>query len=191
MMIYTTVLAYIVAIVLCVGVLRMLAQGFFMKRKVGKGFFDGCIPGLSGWKFHKMFSKDREFLIGSAMRIVGFVLMIVTLLWQYYESMVQMTHMYGLIFQNYEPTNYHTLWNVMSFSGILLIVAGMVVRMITYKRISFFFGQTGLINFLGMIEPAFYYIMMGLNKKAIFLLNKPTKQMTREEYQMYCALTED
>lgn len=192
MSVYLTLLVYIFLLMLIVGCFRMIAQAFFLKKHMKKPIKEGCIPFWTNIKLHNLFGVGKLNYIGLALRVVGVALMIGTLIWQYYESMVQLTHMYGLLLQTYTPTDYSLLWQIMSWGGIILMVAGIGCRLVTIKRIFKYFGvNSKLMQFLGMVEPTLYYVFLSLSHKARFILDKPTKQMSREEYELYCALSEE
>lgn len=190
-MIYTNVLEAIIVTIVCVSIVRMITQGIFFFFKFNQPFYKGVIPVVSSYRLHKTFGASKLHLLGSILRFGGFALMLGVLLWQYYDSLVQMTHMYGVLLHNYTPTSYNTAWILLSYAGLFIMVAGWIMRWLPTRRISPFFGMSGFVNVLGTIEPTLYYLWMTFSPKAVFILNKPTKQMSSAEYQMYCVLTEE
>lgn len=190
-MIYTDAFQAIVVIAVCLSIIRMLAQGVFFSYKFNQPFYKGIIPWISSYRLNRTFGVSKWYFISSALRVGGCALMICVLVWQYYDSLVQMTHLYGILLHKYTHTNYDTVWICLSYAGLFMTLAGWIIRWLPTKQISRFFGMHGFVNILGTIEPTFYYLWMTFSRKAIFVLNKPTKQMSSEEYQMYCVLTEE
>lgn len=189
-MIYTTVLEAILVVFVCVSVVRLVMQGFFFAVKYNQPFYKGIIPFYSSYQLHKSCGAKKYHILGSALRIAGFALMIGVLLWQYYDSLMQITHMYGVLLHYYEPTDYTVAWNLLSYAGLLFMVAGLITRWFPTRQVSQFFSAKGFVNVLGSIEPALYYLWLTISPKAIYLLNKNPKHMSSEEYQMFCVLSD-
>lgn len=190
-MIYTDTFEAIVVIIVCVSIVRMLAQGVFFSFKFNQPFYKGIIPGISSYRLHKTFGASKFHLISSVLRVGGFAMMTAVLVWQYYDSLVQMTHMYGMLLHTYTHPSYDTAWVLLSYAGLFLMIAGWIMRWFPTRQVSQFFGMSGIVNIIGAIEPTLYYLWMTFSKKAVFILNKSTKQMSSEEYQMYCVITEE
>jgi hypothetical protein len=187
-MIYETVLSVILIVAIVVTIVRMVAQGLFWAVKMDRPFLKGAIPIVSSWKLHKEFGASRLHLIGSLLRVIGVALMLGVILAQYYESLVQLTHMYGLYFQTYTPVDHSVMWAMLSYTGVLMIITGYIIRMFSARDVSVVFNKFGFVNVLFALEPTIYYLWMVFDKNAVFLLNKPTKLMSHEEYQLYCAI---
>lgn len=190
-MMYTKALEIMLVIITCVSIVRMITQGFFFYSKLNQPFYKGILPFISSYKMHQTFRATQHYLIASLLRICGCALMLFVLIWQYFDSLVQMTHMYGILLHNYTHPNYNAVWIALSYAGAAIMLAGYIMRWFPTKQVSQFFAMSGTVNVLGAIEPTLYYVWMAFSRKAGFILNKPTKQMSSEEYQMYCVLTEE
>lgn len=189
---YESILLSIVITIVLIGLIRLLTQAWFLKRHLKQPFIKGMIPFVSNILFYKKIRSSKLNCIGMILRIVGFILMIVTLLWQYYYTLIQLTHMYGLIFHTYVPKDFSLVWDIMSWGGIALILAGIACRLIVIKKTTQLFSMNKkLIQFFGMIEPTFCYAVLATSRNALYIMNKPTKQMSQEEYELYCLLFEE
>lgn len=190
-MIYENVIDIFTILFIVVGILRLVSQGLFASVKLDYSFIKCAIPGYSSYHLSDSLNTKKFYLFGTALRIGGVMLMAAVLVWQYYMSMVQLTHMYGLLFQTYTPKDYSVLWSILSYTGVLLIVAGCVVRWVQAKRMMPYFSNPGWMNVLFAIEPTLYYVAMTFSKKVLYIMNKNPKYMSSEEYQIYCALLEE
>lgn len=190
-MTHITLLQCIGVCVFAIGFVRMLTQSFFLSKHLNQSFKTGCIPFVTNIRLYKRFGLSKINIIGMVLRIAGFVLMLGILIAQYYFSLLQMTHMYGLLLRTYTPTDYTVLWNVLSWTGVALIIAGCTCRLLMIKKFSKYFSMTGFVNFLGMVEPGLYFAVMSISRKVNFIMNKSTRQMSQEEYMLYCSLSEE
>ncbi|MBQ8806585.1 MAG: hypothetical protein IJZ68_09105 [Bacteroidaceae bacterium] len=190
-MIYEQAFNWLLVILIVGTIVRMCAQGFLYAVKLEQPFWKGCIPFVSAWKLHTKHAVHGLHLWGSVLRIVGFGMVVGVVFGQYYEAMVQMTHMYGLYFQTYEPVDHSTMWTLLSYTGVLMTIAGCVVRFFASQSLSIVFSKYGFLNGVGALVPTLYYLILAVSKTSVYLLKKPTKLMSHEEYQLYCALTEE
>jgi hypothetical protein len=189
-MIYETVLEFIVITFVVMSILRLVAQGLFSAVKLDESFLPNVIPGLSSYRFFKKHGAKREYILGTILRVGGAILMIAVLFWQYYQNLVQLTHMYGLLFKTYEPVDYSVVWSILSYTGVIMILAGVVLRYFAAQHVAPFFNASKWMSVVCAIEPAFYYVCMAASKKVLYVMMKNPKYMSSEEYQMFCVLSE-
>lgn len=189
-MIYETILECIVITFAVMSILRLVAQGLFFTVKMDEPFLPNVIPGVASYRLSAKHGAKREYILGTILRVGGAVLMVAILFWQYYQNLVQLTHMYGLLFQTYEPVDYSVVWSILSYTGVLMILAGMVLRYFAAQHAAPFFNAPKWMSVVCAIEPAFYYVYMAASKKVLYVMLKNPKYMSSEEYQMFCVLSE-
>jgi hypothetical protein len=179
------------AVILLGGIIRLLTQGLLFSRKMGRSFKEGIIPFYTNIQLHNNMGVKNLNITGMAFRIIGFLILAGTVLHQTYHNLVQMTHAYGILLGYYTPVDYSEIWNVLSTIGASCILVGFSLRLFTIRRFNMFFSGDGILSLIGMFAPSVYYMILALSKKYVYLPNKPVDQMSREEYQMYCAMSNE
>ncbi len=180
----------LIIIIVLTTVLRLGMRALFFKHKLQLNWKLAFIPFYSNALMHRAFNEEKRAVIGMVLRWVGGIMLCAVIAWQWYEVQVQLTHFYGLYFGHWQPTDYSTIWDVMTFAGFALWIIGAGIRLFTTKRISVLFGVSRAWNLVGMLLPSIYELYLAYAKKRM-LMHKSPKDMTREEYQMYCAMRDD
>lgn len=168
--------------------IRLMARALLFYRKLNMPFWKGATPFLGYLLLGKQTLSRNHCLSNLLCMGVGLGFLGGVAIWQYYQNMLTLTHAYGIILGNYTVPDYSIPWTVLMTLGAVAILAGMVYRFLILKRIMACFGTSSvLMLILGMIEPTLFYLALTMSTHN-YLLNKREKDMSREEFMMYCAL---
>lgn len=175
-----------------VAVFRTIARCLLFKRKLDINWKIGLIPVYSHIVMYNKIGEKKNALLASIARLLGLGALLFVIVHQYYVAQVALTHIYGLILGFYEMPNYDMLWNINAALGAIALLCGLIMRLQYTKKLSFFFrASSPLLNFLGMFCPSIYELRLALSKKYQYLMYRDTKDMSRDEYQIYLSLIEE
>ena len=180
-------LIYVVLFLLAFFLFRMFGRIMLFK-KIGWSN-KSLIPVASYIFLGEKLGLKKQAIICSTCRILGAILFFGTVIVQYYMAEYYMSHLYGIMLGNYAVPDYSNIWNVLLTAGALISAFGIAGRLLVCKKLSLMFGCTNsFINIIGMLLPSVYELYFACSKKYVWLMKKPTHNMTTEEYAMYCAM---
>lgn len=177
-------------LVICIVIyaITVIPRCVLIKRKLPLKWYIGLIPIYSHIKIGQMLGQDKLTYAGVALRLVGGGAAISVLAIQYYLTLVTLTHFYGAWLGNYTVSNNETLWMFLSTVSVLVYVVGLGARLLWSKKISSLFAIRDVaLNVCGMVFPCIFELILACSKR-VLVSNKDIKDMTREEYEMYCRL---
>ena len=179
--------AILITFILCV-ILRLVSRGCLFKRKLNQSFVQGVLP-VQGFINLGQTTLSRNLCLSSILCMsVSAALFGGVIIWQYYQNILTLTHAYGIILGNYTAPDYSIYWTVLMTLGAVAFVAGLVYRFLILKKILVCFSSNSVfLLILGIIEPTLFYLALTMSTHN-YLLNKREKDMTREEFMMYCAM---
>lgn len=183
-----SLMLYMIILLSALCIFRMLGRVLLFK-KLGWSWKQAIVPVASHVIVSEKLGMKNQAIICSVFRIIGAILFFGAWIVQYYLSQYYMTHFYGIMLGNFTVPDYGDLWNILSTIGALVGVFGIAGRLMICKKFSRLFGcSSKLVNFIGMLFPSVYETYLALSKKYVWLMHRPTHQMTSEEYAMYCAM---
>ena len=169
-------------------VLRLTSRGLLFKKKLNQSFLQGALP-VQGFINLGQTTLSRNLCLSSILCMsVSVALFSGVIIWQYYQNILTLTHAYGIILGNYTAPDYSIPWAILMTLGAVAFIAGLVYRFLILKKTLVCFSSNSvLLLILGIIEPTLFYLALTMSTHN-YLLNKREKDMSREEFMMYCAL---
>ncbi len=181
-----------IIIFVIIALFRATSRALLFKNKLQMDWGLGLIPVYSHILMYEKIGERKNATIASLARLLGIGALLFVILHQQYVAEVALTHIYGLILGFYEMPDYDILWNVNSALGALALLCGLIMRLQYTKKMSMLFRASSIgMNFLGMLCPGIYEFILMKSKKYKYLMYRDTKDMSREEYQIYCSLIEE
>lgn len=183
-----SLLTYVILLLLVISSFRMFSR-IMLFRKIGWSTKKALIPVVSHISISEKLGLKNQAIICSICRIVGVVLVFGTIIVQYYLAQYYMSHFYGIMLGNYTVPDYSAIWNILSTAGALIGALGIAGRLLVCKKFSRLFGcHNKIVDAIGMVFPSIYELYFACSQKYMWLMQRPTHQMTSEEYAMYCAM---